>query len=105
VSLPLKEKMIKKKKLNRKQMLDNLDDAIYQIGYLVHGLNQFPDINQEQFEKEIMKAYQFLNLAVNARHLSEKKYMDLCYVEEKFQEWGNFPDDINLKIVDKKKKF
>lgn len=92
-------------KINRKTMIDSLNDAVEQINYLIHGLNNFPEIDQAQFEEEIKTAYQHLNLAINARHLTETKFMDLCYEEDKFQEWGNYPDDIDLHIVDKKMEF
>ena len=86
-------------KINRKEMIDNLEDAIYQLESIKHALEHFPKMDQKHLRSEIRKAYQFLNLSWNARHLKDEEYWELCLDEPRFQKMGNYPTDIDLIFV------
>ena len=81
-------------------MIENIEDAIDLLTYVKQSLASFPELEDYQIEDEMRKAYQFMNLAWNAREYSPKQYLALCADEFRFQEMGNFPTDIDLEMVD-----
>jgi len=87
-------------RINRKDMIDGIEDAIRQLEFVKHGLQTFRSpLNQEGLQAEIESAYQCLNFAWNIRHLSQEEYWRLCEDESSFQEMRGFPTDLNPEAV------
>jgi len=87
--------MRKDMRINRKEMIDGIQDAIDQLEYVKHALDTFRSpINQDALQAEIESAYHCLNFAWNIRHLSQEEYWALCEDESKFQKMRRFPKDL-----------
>lgn len=83
-------------RINRKEMIDAIQDAIGQLEAVKHGLETFRSpINQDGLRVEIESAYQCLNFAWNIRHLSQEQYRSLCENEAHFQEMRKTPTDLS----------
>lgn len=89
------------RKINRDIILSNISEVREELQRIEGWLTSGEPLSEGGLEVAIEHAYHHLNFAWNARHVSSNKYKTMT--DSDFNEWGKFPNDIELPFLEKDK--
>ena len=80
----------------------NLAEAREELEVIEGKIASGEMLDEVDYQIKIEHIYHHLNFAWNARNISKERYVNLT--DQDFNEFGKFPDDIELAEVDLKEK-
>ena len=83
--------------MTRDYIFWNLHEAAEALAELIKEMEADPEYDQGQFDVDLHHVYHHINTAWNARNASPER-IETCS-EEDFQNWRQFPTDIDMTVL------